>query len=149
MLTLVDAIRFITHALKSLLRCGYVGSFCFIQILVIFKNKSRKWKEELWYPRQYSAASTFFIRQRSTQPSHSKTATENPLVNHQVDHIKFSSQELHPLKISAKIGKNIVGNPNDERIKDPPYLNLRHGITYDNISPKLQRHLPVHNGNCK
>jgi|688.fasta_scaffold88227_2 hypothetical protein len=26
MLTLVDAIRFITHALKSLLRCGHVGN---------------------------------------------------------------------------------------------------------------------------
>lgn len=26
MLTLVDAIRFITHALKSLIRCGYVGN---------------------------------------------------------------------------------------------------------------------------
>lgn len=147
MLTLVDAIRFITHALKSLLRCGYIGSFGFIQILVISKNKSNKWKEELWFPRQYNAASTFSIRQRSTQPSYSKTTTENPRINHQVDYVQFSSKKLHPLKISAKIGKNIFSNSDDERVKNPSYLNLRHRITHDNISAKLQGYLPVHNGN--
>ena len=48
MLTLVDAIRFTTHALKSVLRYRKVGKIIIMQILVIFKNK-KEIKEDKWF----------------------------------------------------------------------------------------------------
>lgn len=42
MLTLVDAIRFITHALKSLLRHDFVGSYEAMQIFGISRRKSKR-----------------------------------------------------------------------------------------------------------
>lgn len=46
MLTLVDAIRFLTHALKSLIRHEYIGRYILMQTLVIFKGKKKSRKDK-------------------------------------------------------------------------------------------------------
>lgn len=117
MLTLVDAIRFLTHALKSLIRHDFIGTLRLIQTSAISRKK-KKSKKDKWYRLFLNAVSNNIVTKLATTNSNHEAGAKKHSRHNKRNINQLIVKRLHSFEICPKIIKTFFSYHEYESVKN-------------------------------